>query len=197
MTVILASQSASRQAMMAAAGVAIEAIPADLDEATVKQQMTSAGEEPRAIAKALALAKAQAVSIMHPGRWVVGSDSLVSVGGQIFDKPVSRDDAADHLRRFSGNVMVLDSSFALVRDGQLIDWASDDARLDVRHLSETFITAYLDAEWPAISGCVGCFRIEGRGVHLFKTITGSHFTILGMPLLPLLDRLRSHGLIAS
>jgi septum formation protein len=94
-------------------------------------------------------------------------------------------------------VMVLDSAAVLVRDGAMVDWTSDDARLEVRALSEAFITAYLGSEWPAIAGCVGCFRIEGRGVQLFENIIGSHFTVLGMPLLPVLDFLRRHGVMPS
>jgi septum formation protein len=195
--IVLASKSASRQAMLQAAGIGFEAHPADLDEIALTNDMVAQGEGPRAIAKALAEAKASAVSVCFPGRWVVGSDSMVSVNGQLFDKPVSRENAADHLRAFSERVIVLDSSVALARDGVIVDWASDDAHLEVRRLSEAFIAAYLDAEWPQIAHCVGCFRIEGRGVHLFENVIGSHFTILGMPLLPLLAMLRTHGVGAE
>ncbi len=194
---ILASQSASRRAMLDAAGILHEAIPAQIDEAAITAQMSVLGDGPREIARALALAKAQAVSALNPGRWVIGSDSMVSINRILFDKPQSREDAAAHLQQFSGQVLVLDSAVALVRDGRAIDWASDDAHLEVRQLSDAFIASYLDAEWPAIAACVGCFRIEGRGVQLFENIIGSHFTILGMPLLPLLTMLRKHGAIAA
>ncbi len=189
---ILASQSASRRAMLDAAGVVYEAVPAHLDEAAMTARMVASGEEPREIGRALAHAKAQSVSAHYPGRWVVGSDSMVSVDRTLFDKPRSRDEAAEHLRQFSGKVIVLDSSVSLIRDGEIVDWVSDDARLEVRALSDAFIESYLDAEWPAIAACVGCFRIEGRGVQLFESIVGCHFTILGMPLLPLLGMLRKH-----
>jgi septum formation protein len=197
MRLILASRSASRQAMLDAAGVVYDSVPADVDEAGITASLAGEGQGPREIARALATAKALHVSHAHPGRWVLGSDSIVSVDGQMFDKPVSIEDAADHLRAFSGTVMVLDSAAVLVRDGAVVDWTSDDAGLEVRALSESFITAYLGSEWPAIAGCVGCFRIEGRGVQLFENIIGSHFTVLGMPLLPVLDFLRRHGVMPS
>jgi septum formation protein len=193
--IILASGSASRRDMLTAAGVAFEIITSPVDEAAVKDQMASTGAGPREIACELAKAKALAVSALHPDRLVLGGDSMVSVAGRMFDKPVSRDNAAEHLRFFSGQMMVLDSSAALAKAGQIIDWRSDDAHLEVRALSDEFISSYLDKEWPAISACVGCFRIEARGVHLFECVTGSHFTILGMPLLPVLEMLREQGLM--
>jgi septum formation protein len=195
--IILASGSASRKAMLDAAGLPFDVYPAAIDETAITDAMQAQGEGPRAIARALAEAKALAVSAGFPGRWVVGSDSMVSVNRQLFDKPRSRDDAAAHLRAFSQDVIMLDSSVALARDGVIIDWASDDAHLEVRALSDEFIETYLDDEWPAVASCVGCFRIEGRGVQLFENIIGNHFTILGMPLLPLLAMLRTHGVMAA
>lgn len=195
--VILASGSASRRAMLEAAGIAFAIHPADIDESAITDAMCGKEEGPRAIARALGEAKAMAISAARPGQWVIGSDSMVSIEGQLFEKPTSREDAFAHLRAFSQKVLVLDSSVALARDGAIVDSASDDARLEVRRLSDGFIDAYLDAEWPAIAACVGCFRIEGRGVHLFENIIGNHFTILGMPLLPLLAMLRTHGVIAA
>ena len=193
--IILASASASRRAMLEAAGVRFEAIPAAIDERALEAEMHDA--EPGEIAQALAAAKAAAVSAEHPGRWVLGSDSLVELGGRRFDKPASQADAADHLREFSGRAMTLHSAAALARDGR-IDWIEDDfARLAVRDLSEDFIAAYLDAEWPAVAGCVGVFRIEGSGVQLFERISGDQFTVLGMPLLPVLAALRQRGLLLA
>jgi septum formation protein len=197
MTLILASQSASRQAMLNAAGVNFEPIPADVDEHAIKEKLVGRGQTPRDIALALATEKALVVSQANPGRWTLGSDSIVSVAGQMYDKPRLRAEAADHLRRFSGQVMLLDSAAVLARDGAVVAWTSDDARLEIRTLNDAFIEDYLAEEWPAISGCVGCFRIEGRGVQLFNSVTGSHFTVLGMPLLPVLGHLRQHGLLAS
>ena len=195
MSLILASQSQSRRAMLDAAGVDYQAVPAALDERALEAGLTgaAAGE----VALALAAAKALAVSAAHPGALVLGSDSLVEVAGRRFDKPDSRAEAADHLRFFSGQTMQLHSAAALARDGQVLWTAGDSAVLNVRTLSEPFIEHYLATEWPAIAGCVGVFRIEDRGVQLFESIAGSHFTVLGMPLLPVLGALRQHGALAA
>jgi septum formation protein len=189
--IILASQSASRKAMLTAAGVEFTAIPAHLDERALEAGI--AGKPAGDIARTLAEAKAVAVSHEHPEALVLGSDSLVEVAGCRFDKPASRAEAADHLRFFSGKTMHLHSAAALARDGAAI-WQCDVmASLHVVDLSEQFIEAYLDAEWPAVSGCVGVFRIEARGVQLFSAIEGDHFTVLGMPLLRVLGALRELG----
>ncbi len=197
MKFILASQSASRRAMLSAAGVDFEPIPAEVDERSIKERLLRAGQPPRDIALALATEKALVVSKAYPGRWTLGSDSIVSVAGQLYDKPRSRAEAADHLQQFSGQLMLLDSAAVLARDGRVVESTSDGASLELRTLSDDFIEDYLAEEWPAISGCVGCFRIEGRGVQLFERVTGSHFTVLGMPLLPVLGHLRKHGMLAS
>ncbi len=191
MTLILASQSASRRAMLDAAGVVYEARPAHLDERALEAGL--AGLPPAAVALALAEAKALAVSAEHPGALVLGSDSLVEAGGRRFDKPADRAQAAEHLRWFSGQAMQLHSAAALARDGELVWGHSEMAGLQVRPLSEAFIARYLAAEWPAVAGCVGVFRIEGLGVQLFEAIEGSQFTVLGMPLLAVLAALRDHG----
>ncbi|MDG5752045.1 Maf family protein [Qipengyuania sp. XHP0211] len=188
--IVLASNSASRKAMLEAAGVAFTAQAADIDERALEAEME--GAEPAEVAQALAAAKAAAVTA---DGFVLGSDSLVEVDGRRFDKPQSREQAAEHLRFFSGKVMTLHSAAALARDGQIVWVGSDFARLRVRELSEDFIEAYLNAEWPAVSCCVGVFRIEGPGVQLFETIMGDQFTVLGMPLLQLLDALRDEGML--
>ena len=191
---ILASQSASRRAMLEAAGVPFMAVPAEVDERALEASL--AGAAPDVVATALARAKAEAVAARHPGRWVLGSDSLVVCEGRRFDKPASREAAAEHLRFFSGKTMELHSAATLVRDDAVIPCA-DKAELAVRELSEEFIADYLAHEWPAVAGCVGVFRIEGRGVQLFSQLRGDHFTILGMPLLPVLAGLRSVGVMAA
>ena len=173
--------------MLDAAGVPYEAMKPDVDEAELKLGLSSAEEI------ALRLAEAKAMSV--PGDWVIGSDSVVSAGGRLFDKPGNRDEAAAHLRFFSGKEMRLTSAAALAKGGRL-DWGhADIARLQVRPLTDSFIAEYLDAEWPEVGYTVGVFRLEGRGVQLFEKIDGDHFTILGMPLLPLLGALRERGLI--
>ena len=193
MPTVLASSSAIRRAMLAAAGVEHDTVPAGIDEAAVKARVG----EPAALALELAQAKAAAVSADRPDDWVIGSDSVVSVDGRMFDKPADRDQAAAHLRLFSGKAMALTSAVALARGGA-VDWSyCDNAMLRVRLLSEDFIGAYLDREWPQVSHCVGVFRIEGPGVQLFDSIEGDHFTILGMPLMPLLNALRERGVLPS
>ena len=192
---VLASQSASRRAMLEAAGVAFEAVPAAVDERSLEAALGDAA--PAEIALALAEAKALAVSALHPGQLVLGSDSLVEVQGQRFDKPASIDDAARHLRFFSGKAMRLHSAAALARDGTVVWRHAALAQLHMRPLSEAFIASYLAAEWPAVAGCVGVFRIEGLGVQLFDSIAGDHFTVLGMPLLAVLAALREQGELPS
>ena len=176
--------------MLDAAGVVYIAVKPDVDEDAVKARLS----DPSAIASDLAAAKARSV----PGDdWVIGSDSVVSAGGRLFDKPRSRDEAAEHLRFFSGEAMQLTSAVALARGGML-DWRYvETARLEVRKLSDRFIEEYLDAEWPEVGYTVGVFRLEARGVQLFSSIDGDHFTILGMPLIPLLGALRDRGLLTA
>ena len=191
MPLILASSSPIRRAMLEQAGIAFSAIAPSIDE-TVEKSRKSAPED---VAAALAEAKAVTVSATSPDEWVIGSDSVVSVDGRIFDKPADRAEAAEHLRLFSGKTMQLTSSVALAR-GAKVGWSfTDQASLQVRQLSEAFIHSYLDAEWPDVGYCVGVFRLEGRGVQLFDSIEGSYFTILGMPLLPLLGALRERGVL--
>ena len=189
--IVLASQSASRKAMLEAAGVAFEAVPARIDERAI--EASQAGKPPEVIALLLAEQKAFAVSCDKRSAVVLGSDSLVAVDGRRFDKPTSREEAAAHLRLFSGRTMQLHSAAALVRDGAALWTHGAMASLHVREMSESFIQSYLDAEWPAVAGCVGVFRIEARGVQLFERIEGDHFTVLGMPLLPVLGALRELG----
>jgi len=187
---ILASTSAIRRQMLDAAGVQYEAAKPDVNEDAVKARLNDAEE----IAGELAALKACSVS---GGDWVIGSDSVVSVAGHTFDKPANREQAAEHLRFFSGKGMKLTSAVALAH-GERLDWRHvENALLQVRDLSDDFIAAYLDAEWPEVGYCVGVFRLEGRGVQLFDRIEGDHFTILGMPLLPLLGALRTRGLMPA
>ena len=179
--------------MLAQAGIGHAVEPPGIDESALK----SGALNPAGMALELAKAKALAVSKGRPEDWVIGSDSIVSVGGRRFDKPADREQATEHLRFFSGKVMILTSAVALARGGQ-VDWAiADEARLQVRDLSHAFIADYLAGDWPDVGYCVGVFRMEGPGVQLFETVEGSHFTILGMPLLPLLAALRERGLLAA
>ena len=194
MELVLASTSPIRGTLLANAGVAYAAEAPGVDEAAIK---TGFAGDDAALTVALGEAKARAVAERHPAALVIGSDSLISVEGRRFDKPAGRETAAEHLRFFSGKVMELTSSAVLVHAGETVWSHAARARLTVRPLSEAFIQDYLDADWPEVSYCVGVFRLEGPGVQLFETIEGDHFTILGLPLLPLLGALREQGAVAS
>jgi len=187
--IVLASKSASRRAMLDAAGVSYDAQSADLDERAIEARMVEAAPAEVAVA----LAEAKALAIPEPARPVLGSDSLVVVDGQRFDKPADRTQAAEHLRFFSGKTMHLHSAAAIARGGEIVWRHADVANLAVRDLSDAFIESYLDAEWPEVGYCVGVFRIEALGVQLFERIEGDQFTVLGMPLLPVLGALRELG----
>ena len=193
MPIVLASSSAIRRAMLEAAGVEFEVAAPQIDEAALKAEALLIDD----LASDLAQAKALSVSEGRLDDWVIGSDSVVSVQGRLFDKPADRDQAAEHLRFFSGKTIQLTSAAALARRGA-VDWThAQTAALEVRPLSDQFIAGYLDREWPAVSYCVGVFRIEGPGVQLFSSIEGDHFTILGMPLIPLLEALRERGMMPA
>ena len=188
---ILGSASPIRRALLDQAGVNYVARPPRFDEEGPRGELSGA-----ALAQRLAEGKALATE-RGPDDWAIGGDSTLTVDGRAFSKPRSRDEAAEHLRAFSGREMRLSSAVALAR-GAAIEWSHvDSARLFVRPLSEPFIQSYLEAEWPAVGGCVGVFRMEGPGVTLFDRVEGDHFTILGLPLLPLLGALRQRGLMAS
>jgi len=195
---VLASGSASRRAMLDAAGVPYESVRPQVDEDAAKASLLASQVAPRDLADALAELKALKVSGLVPQALVLGGDSVVALAdGTLLDKPVNREDAADHLRRMSGGTHDIYSAAVIAEGGRPVWRHVDRARLVVRRLSEGFIEEYLDLEWPAISSCVGCFRIEGPGVQLFSATQGSQFTILGMPLLNILDYLRVRGVLTS
>ena len=192
MPLILASTSPIRRHLLKEAGVVVTALRPQLDEQSVKTAYLG-----DAASLALRLATAKALSLDRPSDLVIGSDSTLEVEGQLFSKPADRAEAARHLAHFSSKRMILSSAVALARDGA-IEWRHvDRATLTVRRLSPAFIEAYLDQEWPAVAYCVGVFRMEGRGATLFDAVEGSHFTILGLPLLPLLGALRERGVMAA
>ncbi len=184
--IVLASKSASRRTMLGAAGVEFDVRPAAIDERALEAGLGEA--DPATVARILAEAKA--LSVDGAGLPVLGSDSVVSVGGVRFDKPASRAQAAEHLRFFSGKTMALHSAAAIAVGGHLRWSHVAKAVLKVRALSDDFIERYLVAEWPEVAQCVGVFRIEALGPQLFESIEGDIFTVLGMPLLPVLGALR-------
>lgn len=196
-TLVLASQSAARRAMLAAAGIAHEALNPGVDEEAAKAALRGEGHNPRQLADALAEIKALKLSGRLPGALVLGADQMLATEQGTLDKPESRDQARDQLRSLRGRVHRLISAAVICENGRPVWRHIDIAKLQMRDFSDAFLDAYLDAEWPAISGCVGGYRLEGPGVQLFDRIEGSHFTILGLPLLPLLDYLRTRGIVAK
>jgi septum formation protein len=194
MDLLLASTSPIRGTLLANAGVPYGSVAPDVDEAAVKRNFAS---DDAAMATRLAELKALSVARDRADALVVGSDSVLSVEGRRFSKPGGRKEAAAHLRFFSGKTLVLTSAVALAREERIVWSHSDQARLKVRALSEDFIERYLDSDWPEVSYSVGVFRLEGPGIQLFTAIDGDHFTILGMPLLPLLGELRRQGVLAA
>jgi septum formation protein len=191
---VLASQSAARQTLLANAGIAVEAVPAGLDERAVQQAsgLLAAGE----VAALLAREKALAVSTRQPGRFVIGADQTLALGTRLFSKPANRGQAAEQLRALAGHTHELHSAVAVARDGKILFADVAVARMTMRRLGETDIDAYLDQASEAVTTSVGAYQLEALGVHLFERIEGDHFTILGLPLLPLLAFLRSARLLA-
>jgi septum formation protein len=191
---ILASQSRARQMLLANADIAFEAIAADIDERAV--QKDSGLSAPGEIAKLLAREKALWVSQQKPGRVVVGADQTLALGNRLFSKPAGRAAAAEQLRLLAGSQHELHAAFAVARDGKILFADVSIARMTMRQLSEDEIKTYLDQASDAVTTSVGAYQLEGLGVHLFERIEGDHFTILGLPLLPLLAFLRSERLLA-
>jgi septum formation protein len=191
---ILASQSSARQMLLANAGISFQAIPADIDERTV--QKDSGLSAPGEIAKLLAREKALWVSSRKPGRYVVGADQTMALGNRLFSKPAGRAAAAEQLRLLAGKRHELHSGFAVARDGKILFADVSLARMTMRRLEESEIEAYLNQAGEAVTTSVGAYQLEGPGVHLFERIEGDHFTILGLPLLPLFAFLRSERLLA-
>ena len=197
MRLLLASQSATRRRMLEAAGVPFAAVAADLDEEEAKAGLLAAGFEPRDLAEMLAEMKAK--SVAAPGdALVIGADQALELDdGTLLSKPGSRDEALAQLRTLSGGTHYLHSSAVVVERGERVWGETESVAMDVRPLGEDFLRAYLDAEYEAVRGNVGGYRVEGIGAQLFEEIEGSHFAVLGLPLLPLLAYLRERGLLAS
>ena len=190
---ILASQSPARKMLLANAGISFEAVPADIDERSV--QKNSGLSAPGEIAGLLAREKACFVSSKNPGRYVIGADQTLALGSRLFSKPAGRAQAADQLRLLAGGTHELHSAVAVARDGKIMFSDVSVARMTMRRLDESAIEAYLDKAGQAVTTSVGAYQLEGLGVHLFERIEGDHFTILGLPLLPLLAFMRGEGLL--
>ena len=194
MRLLLASQSAARRQMLAAAGVAFETVSAPLDEEEAKAGLEAAGFEPWNTAEMLAELKAKSVQ-PAPDTLVIGADQVLELeDGTMLSKAGSREELRDQLRMLSGRTHWLHSAAVVAEGGARVWGDTESVELRVRPLGEAFLEAYLDAEYEAVKGCVGGYRIEGQGVHLFEAVEGSHFAVLGLPLLPLLAYLRERGL---
>ena len=191
---ILASQSRARQQLLSNAGIDFEAVVAQIDERAVQQ--ASGLSAPGEIAGLLAREKALSVSMRQHGKIVVGADQTLALGMRLFSKPADRAQAAGQLRALAGRSHELHSAVALARNGKILFETVTIARMTMRQLGEAEIDAYLDQAGEAVTSSVGAYQLEGLGVHLFERIEGDHFTILGLPLLPLLAFLRSARLLA-
>jgi septum formation protein len=193
-SLVLASASASRAGLLRAAGVEFSVHPADLDEAALMAGM--AGSQAASVVLALAGAKALSVSAARPGALVLGGDTVIALDGDLVSKCTDMAAARALLQRMSGKDHLLVSAAALARDGNVIWRHASPATMTVRPLSPAFLDAYLAAEGPAILSSVGCYHYEGRGAQLFDRVEGDYFSVLGLPLLPLLAALRQEGVIA-
>jgi septum formation protein len=192
---VLASRSAARQAMLEAAGIPIEILPADIDERGVESR--AAPTSANAAALLLAREKAKSVAVRRPGRFIVGADQTLALGRARFTKPADRSTAYEQLRTLSGKTHELHSAVAVARDGRVIFSHVDVAKLTMRTLSDRFLDNYLDAAGDSVRGSVGGYQLERLGAQLFERIDGDYFTILGLPLLQLLAFLRREGCLTG
>jgi septum formation protein len=192
-SLILASQSAVRKHLLANAGITVETVPADINERAIQQH--SGLKDPGEIAALLAGEKAMFISAKHPGRYVVGADQTLALGEQLFRKPANSAAAAEQIATLSGQTHALHSAVSVVKDGGSLFSHVSVARMTMRRLTDSEIAAYVDEAGDAVTASVGAYQLEQTGVHLFERIEGDHFTILGLPLLPLLGFLRSRDLL--
>lgn len=196
---VLASGSATRRALLEAAGLTFDVVPADIDEASIRSAIleNTAGAEASDIASVLAAEKARVVSALHPAALVIGADQVLVLGGKIFSKPATMAEAREHLSMLRGRTHDLVSAVALARNGKVHWQRMSSAGMTVRDFSDEFLGAYLERMGERALASVGCYELEGTGVQLFERIDGDYFTILGIPLLPLLQRLREEEMITA
>ena len=192
---ILASASPFRKAMLENAGVEVEAVPADVDERAVEAPLQDSGVSPEDVALVLAEAKALEVSARRPGALVLGCDQTLSLGDRVFHKPRDMEQARRHLLALSGKTHQLNSAAVLARDGAVLWRHVSVASLTMRELDPRFIGRHLSRVGEKALASVGAYQIEGEGIQLFEKIEGDHFTIVGLPLLPVLAELRKLGAI--
>jgi septum formation protein len=177
--------------LLAAAGLTFSVVPSSVDESLLKQRLL--GASPAALATALAIAKAESVAALMPGKLVIGADQILELDGRTFDKPASLAEARRQLTTLRGRTHVLHSAVALVFDNGALWSTVASARLNMRAFSDAFLDAYLARAGDRVLSSVGAYEIEGLGIQLFEAVDGDHATILGLPMLPLLAELRRHG----
>ncbi len=194
---VLASASEARRRLLAAAGIAAVVDPSGVDEDAIKAAARAADDGPDATAVALAEAKALAVSRRRAGVLVIGADQILVCGPRVFDKAANAEQAAETLRLLRGRSHRLISAVVLARDGATLWRYAENAWLTMRPFSDAFLARYLEEAGDDALTSVGAYRIEGRGIQLFSQIAGDHFTILGLPLMPLMKVLREQGALAS
>jgi septum formation protein len=195
--VILASTSSARRALLAAAGLAHEALSPNVDESLAKVDLLARGADPAGVAVALAGMKALAVSRQRPDALVIGADQTLDLEGQLFDKAESLEAARERLVLLRGRTHLLHSAVAVARDGVVVWSTAPSARLTMRDFSDRFLDDWLERQGSAVLGSVGCYRLEDEGVQLFSQIDGDYFTILGLPLVGLLAFFRQQGVLAA
>ncbi|MBB3263013.1 septum formation protein [Azospirillum sp. OGB3] len=195
--VVLASGSRTRAEMLERAGVRVSLAPAAVDEEEIKLAARAEGAPVEDVAEALAELKAQRVTRKHPGALVIGADQMLECEGRWFDKPADREAARAQLQDLRGKTHRLVSCAVVIRDGERLWHHVDRARLTMRPFSDAFLESYLNAAGDDVLGSVGAYHLEGLGAQLFHRVDGDFFTILGLPLLPLLGFLRVHGVIAE
>lgn len=199
MHLILASQSRARREMLTAAGLAFEAVASGVDERAARAAMASKAEtiDAASLAQHLAGVKAEAVSKAQPDALVIGGDQILALGSEVFEKPSDLDAARKTLMRLRGREHALHSAVVLAEKGRVVWRHVQSARLVMRPFSEQFLDDYLGTVGPRVLGVVGAYELEGRGVQLFERIEGDYFTILGMPLLALIEELRRREVLAA
>lgn len=191
---ILASQSAARRDMLARAGLDFQSIKAQINERELEQSWGLL--PPHELAARLASAKAREVSARYPDAFVIGSDQVLAMGEDILSKAQDKNEAVEKLKQLRGQTHMLTSAVCLIR-GQKVVWQTEQrAYLTMKNFSDDFLARYAESAGSVLTDCVGAYAIEGTGIRLFEKIDGDYFTILGMPLLPLLIALEKEGIIA-
>ncbi|WP_136644844.1 nucleoside triphosphate pyrophosphatase [Tabrizicola sp. YIM 78059] len=197
MTIILASTSPVRLQMLRSAGLAVEAVAPRVDESAVRDALLAESARPRDIADALAEMKARKVAERRADTLVLACDQVLEIEGRILSKPESPEEAHEHLRLLRGRSHKLLSAIVAYEDAKPVWRHIGEARLTMHPVSDSYLDDYVARNWESIRHSVGCYKIEEEGIRLFSAISGDHFTILGLPLLPLLAWMRTRGMIAT